>query len=132
MSFEEEYFDVLKSIEGAIVRAYNATPEAHDRQVDKALDGLIRYYNAALKERKPPTLRLKVQEKPFYDTVKAALEAHMSGEGLLEKHRMVTLEEAVKCLKRIQRSIQQMIKTRGGSGTHYLEFVKNYGKRAGG
>lgn len=128
MSFEEEYFDVLKTIERAIVQAYAAAPESKDRQVDKSLNALVRYYNAALKERKPPTLRLSAQEKSFYDTVKTALETHMSGEGLLEERRLVTLEEGVKCLKRIQRSVQQMISTRGAGGTHYLDFVRDYGK----
>lgn len=126
MSFEEEYFDVLQTIEGAIVRAYAALPESKDRHVDKGLSGLVRYYNAALKEKKPPSLNLKPQEKPYFDTVKAGLEAHMSGDGLTEAYRMITLEEAVLCLKRIQKSVGQMMKLHGMSGTAYLEFVKSH------
>jgi hypothetical protein len=126
MSFEEEYFDVLRSIEEGIVRAYAAMPEAKDRHAEKAIGSLIRYYNAALKERKPPTIKLNMQEKTFYDTIQAAVTAHMSGDGLMESYRLVTLEEAVLCLKRIQKSLDQMMKLHGQSGTKYLEFVKGY------
>ncbi len=126
MSFEEEYFDVLKSIEGAIVKVYATMPESQDRHVEKALGGLVRYYNAALKERKPPTLKFKMQEKAFFDTLKGTMEAHMSGDGHFEAYRLVTLEEAVLCLKRIHRSVEQMIKLHGMSGNKYLEFVKGY------
>ncbi|MEL6151023.1 MAG: hypothetical protein AAFV33_05020 [Chloroflexota bacterium] len=126
MSFEEEYFDVLRSIEEGIVRAYAAVPESKDRHVDKAIGSLVRYYNAALKEKKPPNIKLNPQDKTLYDSVKAALEAHMSGDGLTENFRLVTLEEGVLCLKRIKKSVEQMMKLHGQSGNHYLEFVKGY------
>ncbi|MEM6284624.1 MAG: hypothetical protein AAF787_20715 [Chloroflexota bacterium] len=130
MSFEQEYFDVLRSIESGIVRAYAAAPESKDRHVEKAINSLVRYYNAALKEKKPPSIKLNVQEKTLYDSVKAALEAHMSGNGLTENFRMVTLEEGVLCLKRIQKSVEQMMKLHGQSGNNYLEFVKDYLNKA--
>ncbi len=126
MSFEEEYFDVLKSIEAGIVRAYAAMPESKDRHAQKALKSLIRYYTAALKERKPPSIKLNPQEKTHYDSTKAAIEAHMSADGLFAEQRMVTVEEGVQCLKRIHRSVEQMIKLHGLSGNAYLEFVKDY------
>jgi hypothetical protein len=126
MSFEQEYFDVLKSIEAGIVRAYAAMPQSKDRHAEKALKSLIRYYNAALKERKPPSIKLNPPEKTHYDSIKAALESHMNAEGLLAKQRLVTLEEGVQCLKRIHRSVEQMMKLHGIGGNAYLEFVKGY------
>lgn len=131
MSFEEQYFDVLKSIEGAIVRAYAAQPASKDHHAEKAVSGLIRTYNAALKGKKPPTLKLKPPEQAFYDDVKAALEAHMSGAALDDAHQHITLEEAVACLKRIRRSIEQMTNMHRLGGSKYLEFVRDYQKREG-
>lgn len=126
MSFEEDYFDVLKSIEAAIVSTYATQPESKDRHAEKAVSGLVRYYNAALKEKKPPNLKLKPPEQAFYDAVKGAVEAHMGGKQLAGDEQPITVEEAVACLKRIDRSIEQMMKMHGMSGQKYLEFVKGY------
>jgi hypothetical protein len=130
-SFEEQYFDVLKSIETAIVATYANQSTAKDRHADAALNSLARYYNAAIKGKRPPRIKLSEIEQSFYDAIKAALEAHMSSNGLEEDGRSYTVEETVQCIKRIQRSISQMMKVGGLGGTKYLEFVRDYQNRTG-
>lgn len=124
-SFEEQYFDVLRAIEAAIVTTYATQTEARDRHADAALNGLTRFYNAALKERRPPRLKLSAPEQAFYDSVKGAVEAEMAagndGVGY-------SVEEIVTCLKRIHKSVGQMSKVDSGSGTRYLDFVRDYHK----
>lgn len=133
-SFEETYFDVLKAIETAIVSAYALHPNAKDRHANEALGGLIRTYNAALKEKKPPTLSLDPAERAFYDAVRLSLEAHMQAGATLQDGHSLSLEEAVLCLKRIVRSIEQMMSVGGIGGSKYLDFVRDYqtGRLTGG
>lgn len=128
MSFEEEYFDVLHSIEFAIVQTYRENPTMKDRHAESAIKGLVRYYNAALSERKAPTIKLNELEKTMFDAIKTNLELHMSVQGLVGEGRAYTIEEVIACLKRIQKSINTWSKTQGyGLNTSgYLEFVKDY------
>ncbi len=44
--FEDRYFDVLQNIEHAIVSVFHEHTELTDYQVDNALSGLIRVYQA--------------------------------------------------------------------------------------
>lgn len=125
MSFEEDYFDVLKSIELAVVTTFAQLPNAKDRHVDDALNGLVRYYNAAIKGKKTPTLKLDAESKQFYEAIMTNMAAHMSV-GLMGSERTYTVEEVVLCLKRIERSVGQMLKVGGLGGTKYLEFVRDY------
>lgn len=125
MTFEQQYFDVLKSIELAIMTVGEQTPSAKDRHAEEALKGLVRYYNAAVQGKQPPTLKLGIEAKRFYDGVKNNMDAHMSANGLMGDERAYTVEEVVLCLKRIQRSVGQMIK-RNPTGTAYLVFVRDY------
>jgi len=127
-SFEQEYFDALRAIEAAIVTAFADHPDAKDRHADAALNGLTRFYSAALKDKRPPNLKLKETERAFYDAIKAALETQMWDTA----EQTISLEEAVDCLKRIQRSTRQMMKVGGQSGTKYLEFVRDYHARQNG
>lgn len=127
-SFEEDFFEVLKSIESAIVVTYGQQPELVDRQIGKALNSLTRLYATALKERNPPTLRMDPATLQVFNNLKAAMEAHMTDNGAGEM-QYISLEEAIRCLKRIQRSVDQMAKQHGANGTAYLEFVKGYQSR---
>jgi hypothetical protein len=130
-SFEEEYFDVLKAIETAIVTTYAAQPEAKDRHVEAALSGLIRTYNAALKNKKPPRLKFNATEQALFDSVQTVMQAFMSAGDLTQPERTLSVDEAAGCVKRIQRSVGQMMAAGGPSGTKYLEFVRDYQNKAG-
>jgi type II secretory pathway component HofQ len=125
-SFEEEYFDLLKAIETAIVGVWPSQPDAQDRHVDKALQNLTRTYQAALNAKPAPTLKQKPIEAAFYSAVQASLDAHTRPNPLQPADRVYTVEDAVACLKRIRRSVGQMMKPTNGSGTAYLTFVRDY------
>lgn len=125
-TFEEEYFDVLKALETAIVTTYAAHPKAQDRFVEAALSAHIRTYNAALKGKKPPRLKLNPTEQAFFDNVGAALHAFTAGAGLVGPSRALTAEEAANCVRRIQRSVGQMMAAGGPNSTKYLAFVRDY------
>ncbi len=49
--FEEDYLDVLQNIEAAIVSVYRQHPALLDYEVDKALEALIRAYQAEQQQR---------------------------------------------------------------------------------
>lgn len=128
-SFDQEYFEVLKAIEGAIVRAYALYPNLRDADAEDALNGLIRTYKSALKDKKPPTLKLSEGGQAVFDAVKLALEGFMALALLPADERTISLDEALKCVQRIHRSVKQYRKLHGGSGNAYLEFVKGYQNR---
>jgi hypothetical protein len=131
-SFEEEYFDVLKAIETAIVTTYAAHPDAKDRFVDAALSGLIRTYNAALKGKNPPRLKFNATEQAFFAAVQTTMQAFTATGGLTQTERTLSIDEAAQCVKRIQRSVGQMMTAGGPSGTKYLEFVRDYQNKTNG
>ncbi len=121
-SFEEQYFDVLYGIEAAVIGTFAAHPNAKDRHADTALSGLIRLYNAGVKGKRPPRLKLNETEQAFFDALKAICEGYMSGVG----DAGYTVDEIILCLKRIKRSVGQMMKVGGLDGNKYLTFTRDY------
>ncbi len=127
LDFEEQYFNVLRAIEVAVLTSANDATT--DRHVRKALEALARYYGAAIKGRTPQTLRLNGPEKDLFDALKAAVEPYLRGEGLVYNEQAaatITIDEAVLCLRRILRSVGHM-----GGGTGYLDFLREFHSRSG-
>lgn len=128
-SFDQEYFDVLRAIEGAIVQAYALHPNLRDADAEDALNGLMRMYKSVLKEKKPPILKLSEGGQAVFDAVKVALEGFMSSVLVPAGEGTISLDEALKCVQRIHRSVKQYRKLHGSGGNAYLEFVKGYQNR---
>ncbi|MFZ4826052.1 MAG: hypothetical protein ACOYLB_01730 [Phototrophicaceae bacterium] len=124
MNFEQHYFEVLSAIETAIVMAYELHPDLRDHLVDQALDNLKRVYGAIMKGRNQPALTLRPLEQACFDAVKTVLDAFLLSAGT---EQPITHDEAIQCIKRIQKSINQYQKLQGTpSGTGYLDFLKSF------
>jgi len=124
MNFEQHYFEVLSGIETAIVMAYELHPDLRDHLADQALDNLKRVYGAIVKGRNRPALAMRPVEQACFDAVKTVLDAFVLSSG---GEQPITHDEAILCLKRIQKSINQYQKLQGTpSGTGYLDFLTSF------
>jgi len=122
LSFEEEYFDVLRAIETQIHMAYTDNPNLLDFHVDKALNGLVRTFQNEQRGRKPPVLKLKNDEQTVYKLLQALANLYL-GKDDIKPEQLLTVDEMIACFKRIQRSIKLM-SDQGRQG--YLNFIKQF------
>jgi hypothetical protein len=131
-SFEDRYLDVLQNIEFAIVSVYNEHPDLVDSNVDRALEALIRVYNAEANQRTPPALKLSEIDQTLFDRIRDMCEWRLGrGEAVQVetdtgefKPTPKTVEEIVACLKRIRLSVKRWTTQGGRQG--YLRFVSQY------
>ena len=123
-NFEETYFDVLRAIETAIYQTYQQEPELVDFQVEKVLTGLTRQYQAQQRNKRAPKLRFNRLENMLLQNVRRVCELHLGRDPDVQiGAEAITTDEMIACLKRIQRSVDQM----GGRGRQaYLEFLHTF------
>lgn len=69
MRVEEEYIDVLQSIELAIVKVYQENPDISDYTVMRALEALIDTYSGEKIGRPPRNFKLSEEEREVMDSV---------------------------------------------------------------
>jgi hypothetical protein len=124
---EQNYLDVLQNIEFSIVDHFRTDGELSDAAVGKAMEGLIRVYQAAAQSRPAPTLKLLPPQQKIYATVRETCEKHLGRDP--QKHleadlRGITLAEMIACLKRIEKSIKFW--TREGGRQGYLEYIDSF------
>lgn len=141
--FEEKYLDVLQNIEFGIVSVYRQHAEMVDWDALKAIETLIREYQAELTNHPVPAVDLKPLAQEVHDSVKAMCELRLGhGQALGEEKKSVfklpfkksaelpiqlkTTDEIILCLKRIRKSIQHWNRRGGRQG--YLDFISEYVK----
>ena len=129
---EEEYADILLSIEVAIVSVVSETPELVDRNVLAAVDALIALYSAEIRRGRrsppPPTGRSGV----VYERCLRTCERQLGRENVDQVpisgyHRVegeLTVSEILRCLKRLRKSIRLWHKQGGRRG--YLSYVGEF------
>ena len=131
--FEEQYLDVLQNIEFGIVRVYHEHDDLVDFEVEQALNGLIREYQADQRGRvfDPPELAPLVRE--VYESVKYMTEWRLGRETPLKEGDVpfelpepLALDEMIACLKRIRKSVRKWNKHGGRRG--YLQFIEQFVK----
>ena len=122
LSFEEEYFDVLRAIETQIYTAYSDNPDLLDFNVDKALNGLVRTLQNEQRGKKAPNLKLKSDEQTIYKLLQSLANLYL-GKDDMKPDQLLTVDEMVACFKRIQRSIKLM-SDQGRQG--YVNFIKQF------
>jgi len=130
--FEERYEDVLQNIEFGIVQVHNAEPALVDADVDRALENLMRAYQAEARKRPAPVIHLAPLAQAVYDSVKTMCEWRLgrsqmydsAGRPLDIQVKPITPEEIVACLKRIRKSVALWTKERGRRG--YLSFIVQF------
>ena len=131
---EEQFEDVLQNIEAAIIGIYREHPEMVDWDVQKAVEALIRDYQAEAMGRPAPELTLKSLARQVYDAARMMCEWRLGREQLQgedEKGKLESIpvepktsEEIVACLKRIRRSIEKWGQRSGQQG--YLFYVNQF------
>ena len=124
--FLEKYMDVLQNIEMTILGIYGDNPGLADHNVDKALDGLVRVYQAEIRGKNPPKLKFTELEQRIYDEVNTVCDVHLGRGELKINGKTVAIEpravdEIIACLKRIRRSVGLWTKSFGIRG--YLDFI---------
>lgn len=125
LSFEDEYFEVLQSIEHNIYEVYNSNHDIVDYNVNKVLNGLVRTLENKKRDRKPPRLKLKGDEQRIYDKLYSLAQLFTGEDDTFSEliDEPLTYDEMIACFKRIQRSIKLM-SDQGRQG--YLNFIKQF------
>jgi len=141
--FEEKYLDVLQNIEFGIVSVYRQHPEMVDWDALKAVESLIREYQAELTDHPVPAVVLQPLAKAAHDSVKAMCEWRLGrSQALVEEKKSIfklplkkspevsiepkTMDEIILCLKRIRKSIERWNRRSGRQG--YLDFISEFVK----
>ena len=135
---EEEYTDILLSIEKAIVGVASEAPELVDKNVLAAVDALIALYSAETRRGRrkhpPPTGRSGVVFERCLRTCERQLgRGRIDGVPVGRIHRdegELTVSELLRCLKRLRKSIRLWHKQRGRRG--YLSYVSEFFEDIGG
>lgn len=121
--FEQEYYDILRGIELGIYETFVQNPALVDFQVDKVLDALARHYNAEQTGKRPPRVKFGKLENTLYAKLEQVTRMFLGREPDLPVETVITVDEMIACIKRIQRSVDQM-KTQGRQG--YLNFIATF------
>jgi len=123
----DEYSDVLENIEFMILEARRAYPDLTDKEVESALDCLVRTYDTKEKgiiyEFKSESPRVQL----VIDKVNAILEYRMSGQDTWL--RLINPREAILCLHFILDSVYFHISRKKGEAT-YLDFIGQFFKES--
>ena len=132
--FEEKYMDVLQNIEFGILSVYREHPEMVDWDALKAIETLIREYQAELKDHPLPVVAMQPFAREAHDSVRAMCEWRLGrnpaqveeGQSPELSPEPKTTDEMILCLKRIRKSIEHWNRRGGRRG--YLDFISEYVK----
>lgn len=128
MKVEEEYEDVLKNLELAIVQVYQQHSDLIDLEVRSGVEWLIRIYNAEAQGKSVSSRPIRGIAKEVAESVRTICELWLGraqGEkGQVVEISTITPDVILACLKRIQNSIEFWTKERGRQG--YLDFISEF------
>jgi hypothetical protein len=126
-SFEDRYLDVLQNLEMGVVAAFRRNPELLDAHAEMAYEALIRYYKAEARGREPRVPNLPAEAEEVFKNVHSFAEFRLGRESFVEVEagailpEPITVEELVKCLKRLRKSVGFWTKQGGRRG--YLKQI---------
>ena len=132
MSVEEEYMDVLQTIESTIIRTYREHRNVTDYDVLRAFEVLVDDYSGEKIGRAQRVVRLSETERVLIDSIRTILDWRLgrsnalldeSGEPIASP-RPITVDEVIMCLKRLVKSAKMWDKEGGQRG--YLDFIAQY------
>lgn len=130
MEFEEQYEDVLHSIESGIISVYRENPDISDYDVTRAIEVLIDDYSGEKIGRPPRNVRLSDVEKNIVDEMRKSCEWQMGREEIKDADEEsaeiepVTIDEIILCLRRILKSVNYWNKSGGRQG--YLSYMSHF------
>lgn len=123
LSFEEQYYDVLRAIETQIYEYYLENPDLTDFSVEKALNGMVRTLTSEQRGKPTPKLKLNASEQSLYKQMKSIAVLYLGEDDPVKPDQLLTHDEMIACFKRIQRSLKQM----SGQGRQgYGDFLKQF------
>lgn len=114
---------MLRALELTIRDTYQHKPDLTDHNVRKVLDSHINVLQAEIKDRKPREVRLSAVERELHRALKQVVWLFLGRDPATPSPQPVTREEMLACLKRIQRSVDQMSK-QGRQG--YVHFIDSF------
>lgn len=128
---EDEYLDVLKNIEQAIIGVYRAHRNMTDYQVDSALEALGRTYQRE-KVAGAAVLPKNSLAVEVYESVKTMCDWRLGRQNLVDEEGQpmqigedaLSVDEVQACLKRVRKSINTWNKQGGTRG--YLDYVSKF------
>jgi hypothetical protein len=129
MSIEEEYQDVLMSMESAIVGIYRDNPDLSDFQVDQALETLGRTYLSEKTGKPAPQPRSELAQKVF-QALKFVCDWQLGRENIVDEEGQpmgggeLDIDEILACLKRLRKSLSLWNKEGGSKG--YLNYISQF------
>src|SRR4030067_3045511 len=97
MTFEEEYEDVLKTIEFAVVAVYRRYPDMTDWDALSAIESLIHAYSAEAQGRRTMPRNLAGLSTEVVQSVRSVCEWRLGRETLLDQdgHALVLEDESL-------------------------------------
>lgn len=125
------YEDVLMFLESQTIKLYRENLDMIDHNVDKALEGLVRTYEAEIKEKRQPKLRFKETEQTLFDTLQSACEQlldrkEVDTEAPILCPRIIGIDEVVLVLKRLRSSIRLWTGAAGYGRQGYLNYADGF------
>lgn len=114
---------MLRALELAIRDTFQHKPDLTDHNVRKALESHANILQAEIKDRKPREVRLSAVERDLHQALKQVIWLFLGRDAATPSPQPVTREEMLACLKRIQRSVDQMA-TQGRQG--YVQFIDSF------
>lgn len=127
---EDEHPDVLQNIEFAIVNTYRQHRELSDFAVKRVLEASLEVYAAEVAGRPPRNARLDELEQLLQEQVRQVCEWRLGrapfgdGQGEVSEVKPIPIDEMIRCLKRIIKSVGRWNKVGGRQG--YLNFIVQY------
>lgn len=123
-TFEEQYMGVLQNIEFALLSTSQDFPELCDHNISRVVDAVIEYYKSKARNALPPSPHLSSHEHTMLERVKSICDWRLGLNTALDDQLtpvIMTTDEILLCLKRIQKSIKFWTKQGGRRG--YINFV---------
>ena len=132
MDFEENYLGIMQNMEFVIIQIYRSHADLTDFLVDKAIEALLRFYQAEKRGKAAPALKLGGLDEQIYEAVQSVCEFHLQRpstfkpdmELLEEVEAEVTLDVIIEGLKSLRKSISLYTKEGGRQG--YLIFANQF------
>jgi hypothetical protein len=132
MRFEEKYEDVLQNLESGVMEVYHEHPELTDYDVIDAYAALRRHYIREVRQQEPVAVTLSERAQKVFNMVESMCELRMGrgkmttadGEPFAFGGRVLTANEILDCIKRLERSVQRWNKSGGRQG--YVKFVAQF------
>ncbi|MFN9173074.1 MAG: hypothetical protein ACK58N_00760 [Synechocystis sp.] len=143
MDIAEDYLDVLQNLEEPIIAYYRKNSDLIDAEVLTAITWLIKIYNAEARDKSSSFRSPNGIVGEVVEVVKLVCESYLGRrqsqptapkKGLIQRlfsvakagsePRIITAQELLACLRRIQSSIKFWTKRNGRQG--YLQYVSNF------